>query len=494
MIRRIIKVLAAVGIFFVLLLVGVWFLIQPPAIEVPSQERLVFSNMTVVNPGLNRQAGQTLTVEDGQIVSITPQSSDSPESEATTRFSSAYVLPGLIDMHAHHPPFSTLEWKLFGLLFLMHGVTTVRDTGAANVRIVETRQQIEDGAYPAPRLFTCGPILDGDPPWPQPWFWSVRNPAEAREAVDKIAEAEVDCVKVYSGLSAETLTAIREAAEWHGLPVIGHIPFAVPFEEARVSDIQHLTGVPATPNRVTTTTAERFAQWLAFLAAGRGLDAARIDFIVRTSVEQGLAHTPTLVASAQWARMRDYSKLLDDPAARLLPRAYREVLWRPQKAWLQFYMDTGEALPKAKEVVRRLYEAGVHIYAGSDDLNPFVVPGASLHQELHILVDAGLTPEEAWVTATRWPGESLGLPKLGTLQEGAPADFLLFREDPTRDLAALSTLEAVVAQGRLYPKSMLDEAFARHRQHFEGWLYDWLSMTLTRLAVALAGGFSSDEK
>ncbi len=140
----------------------------------------------------------------------------------------------------------------------------------------------------------------------------------------------------------------------------------------------------------------------------------------------------------------------------------------------------GPALLKMKEVIRRMYKAGVRIHLASDVMNPFVVPGASLHQELHLFVDAGLTPEEAWVTGTRWPGEFLGLPKLGTLQEGAPADFLLLREDPTQDLAALSTLEAVVAQGRLYPKPVLDEAYARYEEHFNGWLYDTFVTTAAK--------------
>ena len=106
-----------------------------------------------------------------------------------------------------------------------------------------------------------------------------------------------------------------------------------------------------------------------------------------------------------------------------------------------------------KAVVRRLHQAGVRLHVGRCTPNPFVVPGISLHEEPAPLVDAGLTPEEVWVAATRWAGETLGLPQLGTVQEGAPAAFLFFREDPTRDLAALATLEAVVAQGRLYPKA-----------------------------------------
>ena len=473
MIWRILKILAIIVVVLILFVVGVWFLLQPPVLAVPSQKRLVFFNVTVINPGRDCRAGRTLTIQDGQITAITANPYTISESEAGTRYAGFYVLPGLIDMHVHQPPFDA---QLYGLLFLAHGVTTVRNTGDFSGTILKQRQQIQDGAYPGPRIFACGPIIDGDPP-----FWPgsrvVRTVAEAQAAVDEVAAAGVDCVKVYGRLSGEVLAAIREAAARHKLPVVGHIPPAVPFEEAHIKDVQHLTGVPSYTNRPGTGKLAQFAAWA---AAWQTLDEARINFIVRTSVEQGLLHTPTLVVWAQMGRLRDYSTLRDDPTAQLLPRWYREVFWHPREAALPADDDLGTALPKMKAVVRRLYKAGVRIHTGSDTPNPFVVPGISLHEELHLLVEAGLTPEEAWVAATRWPGETLGLAKLGTVQEGVPADFLLFREDPTHDLAALSTLEAVVAQGRLYPKAVLDAALARHREYFNGWLYDRLSMVFAR--------------
>ena len=473
MIRRIFKVLAVVGVVLVLLVVGAWFLLQPPVLAVPSPERLVLFNVTVVNPGLSRRAGQTLTIHNGQIVAMTANPYTLGKAEAGRRFVGFYVLPGLIDMHVHQFP---LDAELYGLLFLAHGITTVRNTGDFSGTILKQRQQLRDGEYPGPRLFACGPIIDGDPPfWPDSRV--VRTVAEARAVVDEVAATGVDCVKVYGRLSGELLATLREAAARHGLPVVGHIPMAVPFAEAHIGDVQHLTGVPLHTNNPNSGRVAQFAAWA---AAWRELDEARINFIVQTSVDQGLLHTPTLVVWARMGQLRDYLTLRDDPTPRLLPQWYREVLWRPREAALPAYDDIGAALPKMKVVVRRLHQAGVRIHAGSDTPNPFVVPGASLHEELQLLVEAGLTPEEVWVAATRWAGETLGVPKLGTVQEGAPADLLLFREDPTRDLAALSTLEAVVVQGRLYPKAVLEAALVRHRAHFNGWLYDRLSLVAAR--------------
>jgi imidazolonepropionase-like amidohydrolase len=137
-----------------------------------------------------------------------------------------------------------------------------------------------------------------------------------------------------------------------------------------------------------------------------------------------------------------------------------------------------------EELVRRLRAAGVRITAGSDTMNPFVIPGLSLHGELRMLVETGLSPEEAWQAASRDAGQALGRPELGTLEEGAPADLLIFREDPTRNLAALDTLEAVVAAGRLYPRSTLLAALERQQEHFDSVVYRVVSGAGARLAVA----------
>ena len=168
----------------------------------------------------------------------------------------------------------------------------------------------------------------------------------------------------------------------------------------------------------------------------------------------------------------------------LLPHFYAALSWDPRGFPWYEELDAGywararQAMEIARRVVAALSRAGVRIHAGTDVGNPFLVPGASPHEQLRQLVGAGLTPEEAWVATTRAPGESLHVPGLGTLAPGAPADLLLFREDPTRDLAALATLEAVVADGRLYRRGTLDDALRAAQRVYRGWVYDTVSMAI----------------
>ena len=442
--------------------------LRPPTLDVPDRG-VELTRVTVVNPGIGREPGRRIVVRGARIAAVGASGGAAP-----TRYSGSFVLPGLVDMHVHY---GADQRELFGLLFLAHGVTTVRDAGDLTGTVGETRRAIRDGELAGPTVFSCGPILDGDPPT---WRGSrvVRARADANAAVEEASATGAQCVKVYGDLGSDALAGVREAAAARRLSVIGHVPHGVALAEAGLADVQHLTGVPE-PLFTDTSLRGWVESWL-------DLPDARIAAVVDTSRRLGIAHTPTLV---MWERL---SRLLGDRVdaladRALLPRYYRDVVWNP-RAGLPFVrelqpevtMALARALPVMMRVVGRLHDAGVRVHAGTDVPSPLVVPGASMHEELRLLVASGLSTEEAWVAATRAAGESLGVPDLGSVRTGAPADFLLFRDDPTRDLRALSTLQAVVAQGRLYPRADLDAAIARHRTLHARVLYDTVVTALAR--------------
>jgi len=451
---------------------------SPPTVKVPPQG-VILSDVNVVNPGSEQLTGRTFVVEGDRITRISCTDPQEPAVPRDNRFVGAFVLPGLIDMHVHIPPPIR---ELTSILFLAHGVTTVRETGDADGTTWRGRARIRAGEVPGPRVFASGPVLDGHPPF-LPTSWAVRDATEAWEAVATLAAHGADFIKVHHKLSVEALTAIREAAVERGLRVVGHIPMSVPFKEAHIWDVQHLDGLVPYPQG-SETPLDHQRKW-------RDLDPARIDFYVKASVEQGLVHTPTLTSGFALARLAAPHPP-HEPAARFLPRYVREVAWNREHMPLfgRFSDETLALMTQADAqghgVVHRLHQAGVRLHLGTDTAGmPFVVPGASLQQELKLMVQAGLSVEEAWTAGTRAAGQSLGVPSLGTVREGAPADLLIFDADPSRDLTALATLKGVIAQGRLYSKAFLDEALSRHRERFEGVLYDRLSTALTRLGTKL---------
>ncbi|HSD84762.1 MAG TPA: hypothetical protein VLG46_12920, partial [Anaerolineae bacterium] len=393
---------------------------RSPTLPVPPQG-VTLSDVTVVNPGRDRQAHQTIVIAGDQITQLS--SDDAPPSAASHQpivCPNAYVLPGLIDMHVHVPP---LTRDLVGLLFLLHGVTTIRETGDADGSTWQARERIRDGHVPGPRIFASGAVLDGKPPF-LPTSWGLSDPGEAREAVARLAALGANFIKVHHKVSPQVLVAIREAAQQHGLRTVGHIPISVPFEQAGIWDVQHLDGVVPYPQSHETPLDVQ-KKW-------RDLDPARIDFYVRTSVEQGLAHTATLVTTESLLKTADPHSP-DDPAVHWLPRYYREGIWdrRYMPLFERFTDETlsvmKQAQQRALEVVGRLNQSGVRLHLGTDSAAmPFLVPGISLQRELELMVEAGLELESAWIAGTSAASESLDLPRLGTLQAGAPADCLLF--------------------------------------------------------------------
>jgi imidazolonepropionase-like amidohydrolase len=169
---------------------------------------------------------------------------------------------------------------------------------------------------------------------------------------------------------------------------------------------------------------------------------------------------------------------------------YRDALW-DRRFMVNFNQLTDEDLARmlrgaadALDLVRRLHQAGVRLHLGTDSIGlPGLVAGAALQRELGLFVQAGLSIEAAWYAGTRAAGLTLGVPRMGLLESGAPADLLIFQRDPIRDLSALDSLQAVVAQGRLYPRSLLEEALQRHRAIFEKQPYDTLTTGMIRLML-----------
>jgi tetratricopeptide (TPR) repeat protein len=117
---------------------------------------------------------------------------------------------------------------------------------------------------------------------------------------------------------------------------------------------------------------------------------------------------------------------------------------------------------KELKVVGAMQRAGVGILAGTDALNPYCFPGFSLHDELGLLVQAGLTPMQALQAATLNAARFMGREKdLGTIESGKLADLVLLDANPLADIGNTRKINAVVFDGRLYSRSALDEMLVR---------------------------------
>ncbi len=440
--------------------------------------------VTVINPGEAVRKNHTLVVRDGKIVRFAAFDLEFRRDKNTTIYRNMFVLPGLIDAHSHLPPDNPLKLtSYFLLLNLAHGVTTIREAGDVDgTAVAVAKRGMASGAFPGPRLLACGPLVGGEPAvWANTQI--MNSAADAMRVAKEIKAQGFDCIKSYDHLSQEEINALKNAANAVQLPVMGHVPESLRYEEAVIPDTQHLFGVPLPENLVPGDRISRSANW-------DEVDDARMAEIVAATKRFNIINTPTLVSTFGLLGFRNYEAMQTDHKVKLLPRVYRDVVWSPdiglpayRGITKQHLIKLERAFEKKKQLVKRLYDAKARLQIGTDTQLAFVVPGHSMHQEMELFHRSGIPLDEVWRIATVKNAQGIGRPELGRVYEGGPADLLIFEKDPTQDIKALETLVAVVAQGKLYPIQELEEAVERHRLHYHGWVADLVSVAAGRILV-----------
>lgn len=127
-------------------------------------------------------------------------------------------------------------------------------------------------------------------------------------------------------------------------------------------------------------------------------------------------------------------------------------------------MELKRYVPFFASLVREMQRAGVPLLAGTDPGEPFVFVGSSLHEELELFVDAGMTPLDALRTATLNPARYLGATdSLGTVAPGKVADLVLLDANPLENIRNTTRIHAVVLNGRYLDRSALDALLEQAR-------------------------------
>jgi len=463
-------------ILFLLFLLPLLLPAQPrPQAQV---KPLVFTHVTVIDAtGAAAKPDMTVVIADGHITRIGKSKevrnpSDAQIVDATGKF----LIPGLWDMHVHW------SQKEYLPLFTANGVTGVRMMWGFPYHHA-WKKEIQSGNLLGPRMNIASAIVDGPKPI---WRGSVgvANEAEARQAVIKEKQAGADFIKVYSLLPRAAYFAIADEAKKQGIPFAGHVPEAVNAAEASDAgqkSIEHLTGVLLACSRdeeairaemlkALTATDEssgtRFRRLTVNLRAARSYDRQKAAALFARFKKNGAWQSPTLTVLRSTTHLDDPA-ITNDPRLKYMPPSMRDY-WNPKND-ARFKMYTAENWAESKQVYAKYLEvigamrrAGVEILAGTDVSNPYCFPGFSLHDELALLVKAGLTPMEALQAATRSPAKYLGLlDSLGTVEQGKIADLALLDANPLAEISNTQKINAVIVGGKLIPKSEIEAMLAK---------------------------------
>jgi len=380
-----------------------------------------------------------------------------------------FVIPGLFDAHVHY-----YDPAVYGPMMIANGVLFVRDMGNATNQALALRQGLKGGEMFGPEMITTGSILDGDPPTIPQISIGCGTPEAGREAVRKQVAAGVDEIKVYSGLKKEVFLAIIDEAAKHSVKAVGHMPEAVYIEDgakAGLKSCEHLFGFGK-------LVAKLLGDSLYLGTQGMGTDVPyflRLNEVKRDAFRgalerigaTGMSVCPTLVVFKHGAHYKEifsgnYPML---EYASPMMKGMWNALWgrQPENPMVQ------KLLSPMKEVVKELSLSGIPLMVGTDLLSPGVIPGYSVHEEMELWQEAGISPAEILRSATIVPATFMGVDdRLGTVAEGKTASFVLLRSNPLEDIRSVGQIEGVCFRGRYFNRSDLDGLLDVVKKQCEG--------------------------
>ncbi|MEO9872136.1 amidohydrolase family protein [Ekhidna sp.] len=367
-----------------------------------------------------------------------------------------FVMPGLWDMHVHFRGGDSLiaENKDLLPLYIAHGVTTVRDAGGdITPSVLEWRSEIRDGKLLGPDIFTSGPKFDGVNP---AWDGSIRieNTNDIDPAMDSLMQLEVDYFKTYDGsLSNEMYYALIKEAESRNVNITGHMPMNASLMKAvnlGLDGIEHLYyALNATsPMGDSLTQLNRGYGILPELLESYDYTLANEVFIKLAS--KNFYATPTLYIGKILNQL-PFDDHSEDSLLTSMGKGIQETYSRRIKSAMSRSASAQEfntsMREKFVEMVKPMHEAGINLLAGSDcgAYNSYVYPGASLHGELFMLVEAGLTPLQALQTSIINGPQFFELDNyFGSLDVGKVANLIILSENPTQNIQSIKKIEWVV--------------------------------------------------
>lgn len=467
--------------------------VQPAAAE---PVELLVRNVTVIDPErATRTAGRDVLIDAGHIVGVVPSENTPREAESVVDGTGKYLMPGLMDMHAHSSfrpvHVSTLK------LMLANGVTGIREMGSDCIdpggiamcidEMRESQAKIAAGEMVGPRILELSSAkIDSDRPDDASDARKLHRPTnaeEARETVAALALREPDILKVGDEFHPDAFRAFAAEASERGMKFGGHIPPMLSTAEVAalgMISIEHARDLPldcsahgavfrAQVMAKITGEAEDWPDRKLIPGKSRdGFDEELCAPQIAAMVKHGTWYVPTHLTREMDYRAGE-SAYREDPRLAYIPqmqqRQWNGDLDRTAAAPPELVRDLGDFFRLGLRTTGMAHEAGVKVMAGTDANDTMVFPGFSLHDELRHLVAAGLTPMEAIQAATSVPAEYLGRTReLGGVSEGKIADLLLLNADPTVDIANTQQIEAVIQDGQLRNRAVLDALLTNVRQ------------------------------
>ena len=441
--------------------------------EVQISYDLIIENGNVIDIVSGNISKQTIFINEGRIVKLANSDDENTyNSEIVLDGKNKFILPGFWDNHVHFRGGDSLikANKDFLKLFIMNGVTTVRDAGGdLTTSVMDWKQKINNKDLVGPNIFSAGPKIDGKN---ATWAGSlvVENNEDISTKLDSLQALNVDFVKLYdSRISGELyLKTIQEATK-RGLITSGHMPFSVTLNEtldAGIDGIEHLYYVlkGCSSNEKEITEAIKTGEY-GFWSSMRKLIETYQDSTAQKTFESLKNKNTFVVPTLHIGNVLSYldeDNHENDTYLKLMPsgivKTYEGRIRSSLNSSEEVRQNRKELNTFFKNLAKSLSDADVKLLAGSDSgaFNSYTYPGISLHKELEVMVNTGISNLKA-LQNSAYNG-ALFLKKesdYGSIEIGKISDLVMLNSNPLEDITNTRDINYVIKGNEVFnPKIM----------------------------------------
>ena len=382
---------------------------------------------------------RNVRIEDGIIKNVDEKIID--DNKEVIDGKGMFLSPGLIDMHVH-------VWDRFELgLYLANGVTTVRNLIGIPFHL-DIKNEINNNELIGPLFYTSTPAFSGIEDkdiLKKP----IKSPEEAKKLIIKYKNQGYDYIKTYNLLHKDVFDAVLEQSLDSKMPVVSHPSFKVNYNyhfNSTISTIEHTEDIYQQPLNYT-------------------FDNDKLKSVIKGYVESNQTHSPTLTVFYNLTEIYNKGeKVLTSEGSKYI-NPFIKSASSDYSTHMSIKTNDSSSTKRINdqhnfhiEIIKKLHESKVNIVCGTDAGILNTPAGFSIHKELSLYQQAGLSNYEALKTATINPTKVYEeYKKFGTIENEKIANFILSVKNPLSDLSTLKSPELVMVKGRVIDKQLMEE-------------------------------------
>ena len=455
------------------------------------EDAYCIENISIIDPNDGLKENQTVIIKSNKIYQIF-DSSNIKLSKKNIIYdgTNKFLIPGLWDSHVHFAFEESLAESMSDL-FLAYGVTSVRDTGGDIDFVNKFKSESNSNPDTHSRIMLEGPLIDGEynvydgsSDQHPPLSIQTISEKDLLNKVSSLIEKNVDFLKAYEMLTPNQFKTLTNIAKENKLKLTGHVPLSMDVITASnmgLNSMEHFRNFELSVSKNSDellNTRKRLLKNSKKLSGGKlrssihslqrmdainTIDSVKLNQVINVLVKNETWQIPTLFLYRTFANKTFKSDGWIENF-NSFPSQVREK-------WVSKISKIDEKVNKDRQgysnwalgIVSLMNRKGVKFMAGTDAPIFFLIPGLSLHDEIAMLSEAGLSNLEVIKSATYNPSKYFGMEnELGSIKVGQIADLLILTKNPLDNIRNTKEIETVIKNGNILNRKYLDSLLNKY--------------------------------